>query len=94
MHWTKDLNQVRAILLIRSPFQTSITFRNFKLAGKIRTPPNPEKVFNGPDWINHVSYVLKTWLPHYRRWISMPLEKLLVVNYENLVENPKEGKLP
>ena len=91
MHWTKDLNQVRAILLVRSPFETSITFRNFKLAGKIRTPSDPEKVFTGSDWTNHVTYVLKTWLLHYRRWMSMPLEKLLVVNYESLVENPEAG---
>ena len=83
----------RAILLLRNPFEVAITYRIFKLAGKTENPQNMSNIFHGLDWKIHLMSVLVGWFEHTTKWIKSPLEKLYIVHYESIVENPKEGIL-
>ena len=74
--------------------EVAIAFRNFKLAGKTETPSRrTQSVFEGLDWKIHLMTVLVQWFQHTTKWIASPLEKLHVLHYENLVNNPKEGEI-
>ena len=81
----------RAVLLLRNPFEVAITYRIFKLVGKTQIPQNMSNIFEGLDWKIHLMSVLVGWLQHSSKWIASPLEKLHVLHYERLVDNPKEG---
>ena len=89
--WKNGQNMTRAVLLLRNPFEVAITFRIFKLVGKTQTPKNMSNIFDGLDWKIHLMSVLVGWLQHSTKWVTSPLERLHVVYYERLVDNPKEG---
>jgi hypothetical protein len=91
--WKKESKMTRAILLLRNPLEVAITYRIFKLAGKTKTPKNSSTIFNDLNWELHQKSVFVGWFQHSLKWITSPLDKLHIVYYEKLVENPKEGIL-
>ena len=79
-------------MLIRNPFEVTITYRNFNVAGK--TGVAKQQAFQGLDWLIHQMNVFLQWYHHTKSWITNPMEKLHIVYYEDLKENTQAGTEP
>lgn len=80
----KELNST-AILLIRNPFKAIIGHRHLDEGG--HTGHASPKSFVGRGWNHFVSVKIRHWEYFYTDWIKSKEAKILVVHFENLIDN-------